>query len=869
VVSLQPGLEGATADRATALGDTLLHLARTPERDADDATLAFGRRIARAFLLELARHGGTGRTLPTFAPSATDGATWLLAAPPMRGAEYLGAATFDDAYASLRAAIERRLERDGLSVSDVFRDLGGGYALVGRVCLHLAENKRTPETPFAFLVTFARGVNARGEAVHAPLAKALSDFVGDDVALGRVLEPLKHAAARSPWLAAMLEARSIFKAMAFTPDDALRLLRDVEAFEEAGVAVRVPPSLARGARPRVRAIGRIGTTAPSTLGADACMAFEVGLAIDGEPLDPSELAGFLEGTASLRLVRGRWVELDPDALRAAMAQLEEARRLAMRDGLTFHEAMRLLAGIAGDASDDSAEGASEWRGVVAGPWLESVLQRLAGRGDDTVGPTNLRATLRPYQRRGLGFLSLGSELGIGVCLADDMGLGKTVQVLATLLREKELDRGPSLLVLPASLLGNWRAEAARFVPSLKLLVVHRSETGADRDASSADLDDADLVVTTYGTLTRTPWLTERTWNLVVLDEAQAIKNAGTRTARSVKSLRARARVALTGTPIENRVDDLHSLFAFLNPGLLGTPKQFGQVVRRLSSGRGRGYAPLRDLIRPYMLRRLKTDRSVAPDLPDKTILRVEAGLSSKQAALYQQVVDELAGQLAELDGIRYRGAVLGALLRMKQICNHPSQLVGDGEYRPVDSGKFRRLREIVEPLFERQERVLVFTQFREMVQPLATFLESLAGRPGLTLDGSTAVGNRQQLVDRFQAEDGPPFFVLSIKAGGTGLNLTAASHVVHFDRWWNPAVENQATDRAFRIGQTRNVFVHAMVCKGTVEERIDEMLEKKRATADEVLAFDAQASLTELPPDALLRTLALDLARATDTEELA
>lgn len=853
--------------RELALGEALLGMASAAADAWPEPTHAFGRRIARAFLLAVAREAKAGATLPSITPSAAERASWLLSAPPMRGAEYLTDATFDDAFACMGVALEARLASRGQELEAYLRSVGKGYALVGRVCLHLAENKRTPETPFAFMATFARGLNDAGEAVHAPLAKALEDLAKDKAGLQKLLEPLRRASERCLWLGEMIEARTIFRPVAFTPAEALRMLRDVDALETAGVAVRVPPSLARGAVPRVRAVAKLGSAAPGRLGTDALVDFDVGLALGDEALDASELASLLAGTAGLRFVRGRWVELDPDALRRAMEQLEAARRVAQRDGLTFHEAMRLLAGLSASSGADGAEESEQaWRGVIAGPWLEDALRRLEGKGEPVQAPASLRATLRPYQQRGLGFLTLASDLGIGVCLADDMGLGKTVQVLAALLRERELGRGASLLVLPASLLGNWRAEAARFAPSLRLRVCHASENAAWKEPN--DLAEVDVVLTTYGTVMRSDWLVDRAWNLVVLDEAQAIKNGGTQTAKSVRALRARARIALSGTPVENRVEDLHSLFAFLDPGLLGTPKQFAAVIRRLGSDGERGYAPLRRLIRPYVLRRLKTDRSVAPDLPDKTLVRVGATLSPKQAALYGQIVDELAGQVEGLDGIRYRGAVLSALLRMKQVCNHPSQLLGDAEFRPEESGKFRRLRELAEPIFERQERMLVFTQFRELVAPLASYLASIAGRPGLTLDGTTAVGKRQALVDRFQAEDGPPFFVLSIKAGGTGLNLTAASHVVHFDRWWNPAVENQATDRAFRIGQTRNVLVHAMVCKGTVEERIDAMIESKRRVADEILAFDGQASLTELPPNELMKTIALDLERALDDEEM-
>jgi non-specific serine/threonine protein kinase len=348
----------------------------------------------------------------------------------------------------------------------------------------------------------------------------------------------------------------------------------------------------------------------------------------------------------------------------------------------------------------------------------------------------------------------------------------------------------------------------------------------------------------------------------VLDEAQAIKNPNAKQTRSAKKLKAGSRFALTGTPVENRLGDLWSIFDFINPGLLGSPKEFTKFTKRLADRPHNPYGPLRELVRPYILRRLKTDKSVIADLPDKTEVKAFCQLSRKQAALYQQAVDDLAEQLDDVDGIRRKGLVLSFLMRFKQICNHPSQWLGDGAWSEVDSGKWTRLRDIAEVIAAKQERVLVFTQFREVTAPLASYLGSIFGRPGLVLHGETAVKDRKDLVRRFQQDESVGFFVLSLKAGGTGLNLTAASHVIHFDRWWNPAVENQATDRAYRIGQNKNVLVHKFVCQGTVEEKIDQMIESKRQIAQDMLEGGADLLLTEMKDDELLKLVALDLNAA-------
>jgi non-specific serine/threonine protein kinase len=353
-------------------------------------------------------------------------------------------------------------------------------------------------------------------------------------------------------------------------------------------------------------------------------------------------------------------------------------------------------------------------------------------------------------------------------------------------------------------------------------------------------------------------------DLVVLDEAQAIKNPGARQTQAVKTLQAQARIALTGTPVENRLGDLWSLFDFLDPGLLGSAREFSAFAKRLAERRDESYAPLRRLVQPYLLRRLKTDRAIVAELPDKTEVKAFCLLSPRQATLYQQTVDELARAVAgKAQGIERRGLVLAYLMRLKQVCNHPAHWLGDGAWDEAGSGKLARLREIVEPVSARQEKLLLFTQFREATEPLAAFLGELFGRPGLVLHGSTPVRARGGLVKRFQEDPAVPFFVLSVKAGGTGLNLTAASHVVHFDRWWNPAVEDQATDRAYRIGQHRNVLVHKLVCRGTVEERIDRLIEDKQALAREVLTGGGETLLTELSDAELMAMVALDLRRAT------
>ncbi|HXY38048.1 MAG TPA: DEAD/DEAH box helicase, partial [Vicinamibacteria bacterium] len=700
--------------------------------------------------------------------------------------------------------------------------------------------------------------------------QALREYAGasNKERLLSLLVPVQRAGEKCAWLKAMVDAGEIFHPIRWSPRDAFRFLADVPLLEAAGVVVRVPREWRAGRPPRVQVTGTVGTRPPSGLGTEALLDFRVELTLEGERLGAEEITRLLRGTEGLAFVRGRWVTVDPARLREMLERFEAARGAAAAGGLSFAEAMRMVAGA--DVTSDSlaAEADRDWSQVVAGPWLAETLQGLRSpEGLARVDPGEaLQAALRPYQQVGTRWLYLLSSLGLGACLADDMGLGKTIQVLALLLVRKR-GRGtgrPSLLVAPASLLANWLAEAERFAPGLRLLVAHPSAMpAAERRAlDDARLAQVDLVVTSYSSLLRYPFLEASSFDLVVLDEAQAIKNPSARQTRAAKKLRGRARIALTGTPVENRLSDLWSIFDFTSPGLLGSAREFTAYTKRLAARPHHPWEPLRALVRPYLLRRLKTDPAVIADLPDKTEVKAYCLLSRRQAALYQQSVQQLAEQIARSEGIERKGLVLSFLTRFKQICNHPSHWLGDTAFAEADSGKLQRLRTIAETVAARQEKMLVFTQFREATEPLAAFLGGVFGRAGLVMHGGTAVKRRRLLVRRFQEDEAVPFFVLSLKTGGTGLNLTAASHVVHFDRWWNPAVEQQATDRAFRIGQRRNVLVHKLVSRGTVEEKVDELLETKQRLSQELLAGGAEVLITEMGDEELLRLVALDVRAA-------
>jgi superfamily II DNA or RNA helicase len=880
----EPALDPARGERLArafgrGAGHGLLCLGADEVGTALPAVLSYWRELGARYVTALCALPDLGEGVakpPVTIPSDAELGRIAAAVPPMTGAEYVTAEVLGDLWRSLDAAFDVELREAGGTVAALLKTRHPAWNLVGRVHFNLAENRKDEDAPFAFLATYTTRLSATAKAQHVPLGKALQEYAGakNRARLLSLLMPVQRAAEHCAWLKAMVDAGEIFHPLRFTAEQAMAFLNDVPALEGAGVVVRMPASWRMNRPPRPVVKATIGGNAPSKLGLEGLLDFQMEVTLDGETLSAAEVKRLLAQSNGLALIRGKWVEVDRERLGKTLEQFESVARRAAAEGLSFGEAMRLLAGAAIDGT--AALVGADWSEFVAGRWLAETLAGLRGgngqlRADP--GPW-LQGALRPYQQAGVQWLYLLTQLRLGACLADDMGLGKTIQLLSLLLvlkNEAGGARKPSLLVAPASLLANWAAEIARFAPSIKAVIVHPSAAPAENSSpavgggsgqSNGGFADADLAITSYGYLARSPQLAETQWRLAVIDEAQAIKNPAAKQTRTVKSLKADARIALTGTPIENRLGDLWSIFDFINPGLLGSSKQFSSFVKGLAERPHNPYAPLRDLVRPYILRRLKTDKSIIADLPDKTEVKAFCPLSRKQAALYQQAVDELARQLDSTEGIERRGIVLAFLMRLKQICNHPSQWLGDGDWAEADSGKLTRLREIAEVIAEKQEKALVFTQFRETTAPLAAFLGGVFGRPGLILHGETAVGKRKDLVRRFQDDDAVPFFVLSVKAGGAGLNLTAASHVIHFDRWWNPAVENQATDRAFRIGQTKNVLVHKFVCRGTVEEKIDQMIAAKQELAGDFLGGGADLLLTEMKDEELLKLVSLDLNAA-------
>jgi len=626
------------------------------------------------------------------------------------------------------------------------------------------------------------------------------------------------------------------------------------ALEQSGFGVMLPAwwsgkgtKLRLGARAHVKSPALSGGAG---LSLEDLVEFRWEMALGNESVSLEELQALARLKAPLVKVRGQWVQLTAEEIQAALDLWKNRPEGAMK----ARDVMRM------------ALGASPLplaiEGVTATGWVGDLLAQLEGHGqfEELPAPGGFQGTLRPYQVRGFSWLAFLRRWGLGACLADDMGLGKTIQTLALFEREAcSNGEPPVLLICPTSVVGNWHKEAARFTPHLRVMVHH----GLARTRSKAFAEEAakhHLVISTYALLPRDfEILKEVSWRGVVLDEAQNIKNPETKQARAARGVAAGYRIALTGTPVENNVGDLWSIMEFLNPGLLGTQGEFKKsFFIPIQAARDQAAVNrLKKLTGPFILRRLKTDKTVIADLPEKMEMKVFCNLTKEQASLYAAVVEEAGKALESAEGIQRKGVVLATLSKLKQVCNHPAQFLGDNSSLAERSGKLARLAEMAEELLETGDRALIFSQFAEMGAILKRYLEETFGRETLFLHGAVPKKQRDRMVERFQQEDhGPPFFILSLKAGGTGLNLTRASHVFHFDRWWNPAVENQATDRAFRIGQTKNVQVHKFLCVGTLEEKIDEMIERKKEIAAGVVGT-GEGWLTELSTAELKEIFAL------------
>ncbi len=811
-------------------------------------------KVTATFALNLIRTPGLELLRERAVVSLTDQDQELLLnqIPYLNGAEYLDENWLASAWNQLNQTYALDIKKYSGSITEYFWNKNPDIHLAGRVYFHLVESQRD-DYPFAFLATYAAEALAAGSAKHLPLKNALMEYGENSQKLLELLATVNKAARQSPFISELLESGEIFHPIGLYADEAHTFLKEVPIYEEAGVLCRIP-NWWRKKSESVKVAINIGSKAPSLVGLDALVDFNVQLSLGGETITIEEMQKLLSETEGLAFLKGKWVEMNQSRLSETLAAYEQARKMALKGELTLMEAMRLHLAPAKSLKINENVKAVE---VSHGQWLETLLSSL--RRPETIAAVSsgehFNTVLRDYQQKGLNWLYTMRKLGLGACLADDMGLGKTVQVIALLNSLRSNREETVLLVIPASLIGNWTAEIKRFAPGLKYRLIHPQEKN---EAAEPEEVTAGIYITTYGMLGRTEWLREVSWDIVILDEAQAIKNPGTKQTKSIKQLKAHCRIALTGTPVENRLGDLWSIFDFLNQGLLGNAREFSAFTKKLKD-QPDGYGRLKQVVSPFILRRLKSDKSIIADLPEKIEMKSYATLSKKQAALYMALVKDLQRKLETSDGIERKGLVLASLMKFKQICNHPDQYLGQTAYLANESGKYDRLREICETIYAKRERVIVFTQFREITNHLADFLQTVFHHEGLVLHGQTPVAKRKDIVAKFQGPEYMPFMILSIKAGGVGLNLNAANHVIHFDRWWNPAVENQATDRAFRIGQQKNVLVHKFITRGTIEETIDLMIEEKIKMTQEIIPDLNESWITEMDNQQLLELFRLTI----------
>lgn len=771
--------------------------------------------------------------------------------PFVLGMEYVDNDWIQRLWEKLLAVFRLEIKEYDGTVARYFSEHNANINVVGRVFFHLVESKEA-DYPFAFMATYSTKPVKSKRAVHTPLKYALAEFEGDEKKLLSLISTVIKAADQSAFISELLESGELFSPLKLSAEEAYTVLKEIAIYEKAGIMCRVPDWW-RKKNNSIRLSVTVGEKPPSQVGLAAMMDFSPMLKVGDEPLTEQELRAFLDSAEGLISYKGKWVEINKAKLKAMLQALEKVKDLAEDEALSLGDALRLeldMNKLLNISSEDVeiAVGNGQWFKTMK----ETLIHPATLQKVDIV--PSFQATLRAYQQNGYRWLYHMSQLGFGACLADDMGLGKTVQMIAFLEHYRVRQGGKVLLILPASLIGNWQKEIERFAPEMPYQILHKSDLKSKESIQIRE--NGFLYITTYGMALRLEVLKDRQWDYLILDEAQAIKNPGTKQTKAIKQIPAKMRIAMTGTPIENQLGDLWSLFDFLNQGLLGTAKEFTKLTKEIASN-AIGYAKLRKMIQPFILRRLKTDKSIIADLPDKLEMNAYTTLSQKQISLYRQLLEQIEEKLREVEGIQRKGLVLASIMKFKQICNHPDQYLGREDFKPEQSGKFEQLREICETIHEKRERVLIFTQFKEMTEPISEFLTDIFAKEGFVLHGGTPVKRRNEMVAQFNGERYIPYMVLSLKAGGVGLNLTGANHVIHFDRWWNPAVENQATDRAFRIGQTKNVMVHKFVTKGTIEEKIDAMIAEKQKLSGELLSASGEQWITEFKNEELLKIFAL------------
>ena len=691
-----------------------------------------------------------------------------------------------------------------------------------RIYFHLVEDKDT-SYPFAFMATYTTK-DEDGAVHHYPLRFALTEYKDDLEGLSRLISPISRLSSSSDIIKGLVSSGRIFYPVRFTEEEAYDFLSHAQDFESEGIECRIPNFWRK--KGRYSSLGI--SVSKGNMGLGTIISIKPQMVYEGVAITKEEAQRLLDVKAGLAFLKGRWVALDRDKLKALLESSD-----LFSEPMSVADLVKYSSGI----KKTKVKIAFSDRN-----WLEKLADAVSR---DVEVPESVNAVLRPYQTEGFRYLYAMNELGFGFCLADDMGLGKTVQVLAYLEKmrtEKKAQR--VLLVLPSSLIGNWESEIRRFTPKIGYSVYHGSGRTIDKESF--------LTITTYGVAGKDEELGREKWDLVILDEAQYIKNSSTKAYKALSAMTRRDAVILTGTPVENDLMNLWSLMDYINSGFLGNKTEFSRYAKNVDI---QALSSLKRAISPFILRRLKTDKSIIRDLPDKVETNLFVTLSKEQIILYNKIVADLEKSMVEDEGeFEKKGRVLAAIAKLKAVCNHPDQYSGENGYKESESGKFELLKDLASTIHSNREKVLVFTQFREIIPALDNLLSSVFGSRGLVIDGSVTAKKRTEIVKAFQNGEAD-YMVLSLRAAGVGLNLTRATNVIHFDRWWNPAVENQATDRAYRIGQKQKVMVYKFISKDTIEEKIDELIQKKKALSDSLLSDLNSDILSKLSSKELLEAM--------------
>ena len=788
------------SDELFGYGDLYSYAFKAAPKD-ESITFQYLKSIADCFLSHLLQTAGLElkRDALSLDYDEQELKTTASKAPPAIGTEYVNKDWVREQLDALLEEYRKEIKAFPGTVDLYLNGKDNTLCLPSRIYFHLVEN-RSGKYPFSFMATYTTK-DESGTVRHYPLQYAKTEYKDDNEKFSELLLPISKASRTSKLAGELMSSGRLFYPVNLKAEEAEEFLLECDTFISCGIVCRVPDFWKRRGR-RTSVTVTVGNRRKLDL--MTVLSIKPSLFYEGVEVTRDDIEKLLAETSGIAFLKGKWVVLDKDKLKKLLdASSMLSSEMTAEDLMSFTSGLR-KAPVELTLPDEN--------------WLGRIIKEST---EDLALPEGLKASLRPYQVDGYKYLTGMRDAGFGICLADDMGLGKTVQVLSFLEKLREDGKaGRVLLVVPATLLGNWQNEIMKFTPSLDYHVFH----GSGRALASSF-----LTITTYGVVAKDEALIDTEWDAVVLDEAQYIKNAGTKAARRLGQMRRKTGIALTGTPVENNLMNLWSIMEFVNPGFLGTKTGFARYAKGVGIDQ---LSRLRNAVAPFILRRLKSDRSIINDLPGKVETELTVTLSKPQIVLYRKVVRDTERAVMDAeDDFATKGLVLSSIMKLKQICNHPDQYLGQEGYKISESGKFEMLRELCSTIHENREKVLVFTQFKEIIPALDNLLAGVFCMRGLTIDGSVSAKRRTGIVREFQ-EGRAPYMVLSLKAAGTGLNLTAARNVIHFDRWWNPAVENQATDRAYRIGQKEKVMVYKFVSRDTVEEEISRIMQSKQELAD-------------------------------------